>query len=634
MLMVIFIPLPAYSATLSLDYSIGFNGHFQLNTWTPVTVVLENRARPISGSLEVIVTSGSEYHQDVYPSTYALDVELPTNSKKRYAFTVLIKSATHELIIRLTKDDNILISKSVNLRPHFTEKSLAVIADNYVSPDILSVLPEELYPVNVPPKFLPETWYGYDGVKLLIMKAGTIRSLRERQYRELTRWIKHGGYLLTSGGLNYGAVFDQKFQHILPLSVLGHKQLLEIQSLAHFSGQPLAAIKPFLALNVRIDDANVLVEEADIPIVIQKNLGLGKIIFLSFDYNTPPFSRWDGRTLFWDKILTMRPSIAKQGLVIDDQKILDLMSAKIPAHFPGLKFALIFMGAYLVFLRIFLKKIGKPGKIRWKNSFVLLIMIILFTAIGYWVFFYPNHEQKFIYNSFGQLEVSSRNTDASLRYIIGLYSLKKSAYQLDFGKLSDPVTHVLTKRSRRKIPTPYVLHENYTGQKIVGSLNKWSHCFYKRNSKFDALIEGHAERDNRHLTISVENKMPHNIVDCLVYFKKRFVFVDEILADKQQTIKLKLSDLKKTEIFNEQEIERIIKGLNIDEASSYLKTSQKIIIEDVLHDIHDKYKLQPDTLVLIGWMQAGVIQPGFKQNLPQGENLTLINWELPVEMAL
>ena len=66
MLMVIFIPLPAYSAALSLDYSIGFNDHFQLNTWTPVTVVLENRDRPISGTLEVIVTSGSEYHQDVY----------------------------------------------------------------------------------------------------------------------------------------------------------------------------------------------------------------------------------------------------------------------------------------------------------------------------------------------------------------------------------------------------------------------------------------------------------------------------------------------------------------------------------------------------------------------------------------
>jgi hypothetical protein len=90
LLMASFMPLPAYSAALSLDYSVGFNGQFQLNTWTPVTVVLENRDHPISATLEIVVTSGSEYQQDVYPSTYAVAVELPTGSRKRYAFTVMI----------------------------------------------------------------------------------------------------------------------------------------------------------------------------------------------------------------------------------------------------------------------------------------------------------------------------------------------------------------------------------------------------------------------------------------------------------------------------------------------------------------------------------------------------------------
>jgi len=634
MLVAAFLPLPAYSAALSLDYSIGFNDHFQLNTWTPVTVVLENRDRPISGTLEIIVTSGSEYQQDVYPSTYAMDVELPTNSKKRYAFTVLIKTATHALVIRLSRDDNILISKSANLRPHFTEKSLAVVADKFVSPDILSVLPRDLHPVNVPPKILPETWYGYDGVKILIMKADTIRGLRPRQYRALTRWIKQGGYLLTSGGLNYGALFDKRIQNLMPMRVEGHRQLLNIPSLTKFCSQPLVGIEPFLVLNVRLDGAGVLVKQDNIPIIIEKKLAYGKIVFLSFDYNTPPFSHWDGRDLFWDKILTLQPSMVKEGIDVDDQKILESMSTAMPARFSGFKPALVFVCAYLVFLRFFLKKIRKPGKVRWKNSFALLIMIILFTAIGYWGFFYPNHLQKFSYNSFGQLNLSGPMPSASLKYIIGLYSIKKSVYQLDFGKMSDPVTPVLSTRSRRIIPAPYVLQEYNDGQKIVGTLNKWSHSFYKIDSKLFAQIEGQAKRDNRFLTISIENKMPHKIVDCLVYFKKRFIFVDEILANNRHTIKLELSDLKKTEIFNPQEIGRILDGLIINGASAYLKTSQEVLTEDVLREIHAKYKLAPDRLVLLGWMQAGVISPGFKQNQPRGENLTLINWELPVETAI
>jgi hypothetical protein len=627
------IPLSAYSAAFSLDYSIGFNGHFQLNTWTPVTVVLENRTKPIRGTLEVIVTSGSEYRQDVYPTNYTMDVELPHNSKKRYAFTVLIKSFTHELIIRLKQNDNLLISKSINLRPLFTEKSFAVVADNFVSPDILSVMPERLFPVTVRPKYLPENWYGYDGVKLLIMKADTIRRLRERQFQALTEWLKQGGYLLTSGGLNYGSLSKKRIKSILPLNVLGHKRLFEFRSFAHFFNQPLLGNEPFLVLHVQSDDADVLVKEDDIPIIIRKNLGSGKIIFLSFDYNTPPFSRWDGRKIFWDTILSMQPLVEKPGIVTDNQKILDSMLTNIPVRFRSLKSVAIFIGAYLVFLWFFLRRLREPGKRRWINSLSLLMTIAIFSTIGGWYFFYPKNMRKFTYNSFCQLDVSDQNSPSSAKYIIGLYTLKKSAYSLNFGSLSQPVTHILSKRSKGKIPNPYVVQENYTGQQIVGSINKWSHSFYMFNSKFDAPFVGQAFRDNQHLTIRVENKLPHKIVDCLVYFKKRFLFIDDILGNNQQIMKLKLSDLKNTEIFNDHEAERIIQRLDVDAAPSYLKTTQKKLTKDLLFGIHAKYKSAPNRVFLVGWVQAGVIHPKFIQSHPLGENLTLINWELPVKMT-
>ena len=86
-------------------------------------------------------------------------------------------------------------------------------------------------------------------------------------------------------------------------------------------------------------------------------------------------------------------------------------------------------------------------------------------------------------------------------------------------------------------------------------------------------------------------------------------------------------------MFNEKELERIMEHYEINSALSYLKMSQSILTEDVLRDIHEKFKFKPDTVVLIGWMRAGMIQPQFKQNFPLGENLTLIKWELPVEMT-
>jgi hypothetical protein len=627
------IPLPALSAAISIEYSIGFNDHFQLNTWTPVTVFIENKGRSTYGTLEVLVTSGSEYDQDVYQAIYAMDAELPNNSKKSYALTVLIKSFTHELIIRLRQNDNIIISNSVYLQPYFTEKSFAIVADNFPSPDILSSLPKSLFPVNIPPKFLPETAYGYDSVKLLIMNAATIGRLREKQYQALTQWIKQGGYLVTAGGLNYGPLVENRMQHILPIEVLGHKRLFEIKSLAQFCGQKLMSLEPFLLINVRIEDSRVLANENDIPIIIQKNLGYGRIVFLAFDFSSPPFSRWDGEKIFWDKILSLRSTTGNPLMVVDDQKILDSMFANMPASFPDFKTVGIFIGIYLVFLKFFLMKIRKPGKQRLKNSFYLLVIIVFFTALSYWHFFYPNNKQNFTYNSFYQLDVSGQNGLASGKYIVGLYSLKRSEYSLSFGPLSQPVTHILSKRSKKKIPNPYVLHESYTGQQILGSLNSWSNNFYMINSKLDSPLLGHALRDDHHLTVVLENKLPFRLVDCMVYFKQRFLFIDDILAKKQQILKLRLSDLKKTEIFNDREAERIINRFAINGSPSYLKTMQRNLTKEVLLQIHDKYKSMRDGLFLIGWGRAGMIQPSFEQTNPAGKSLTMVNWVLPVEIT-
>jgi len=261
------------------------------------------------------------------------------------------------------------------------------------------------------------------------------------------------------------------------------------------------------------------------------------------------------------------------------------------------------------------------------------VIILSFSALSYWYFFYPNHKQNFTYNSFYQLDVSGRDTPAFGKYIIGLYSLKKSVYRLSLGTFSQPVTHLLSKRSAKKIPNPYILHESDSGQWILGVLNSWCDNFYMTNSKLDSPLLGQALQDDHHLTITVENKLPFGLVDCLVYFKKRFIFIDDILAKKQQVIKLNLSDLKKTEIFNDQEAERIINRLDSNGFRSYLKTMQRNLTKEALLQVHNKHRSTRDSLFLIGWGRGGLVQPTFINTNPAGNRLTMVNWILPVEIT-
>jgi hypothetical protein len=623
---------PIYAAGLSLDYVLGFNGRFQIGRWTPISIMLENKGRAIRGTLEVVVTSGNEYRRDVYPHTYSMEVELPTNSKKRYTFTVLIKSVTHDLRMTLEQNGSILVSKAVNLRSYFTEKHIAVVAEDFASPAILTVMPERVETMGVQPKFLPDAWYGYDGVKLLVMKAETISGLRPRQYRALTGWLKQGGFLVTSGGLNYGALFSEKVQHILPVKIRGQIRLTELNSLAQFCSRSLSAKEPLLVLDARIDDSDAVVKENHTPLVIHKKFGLGHIIFLPFDYNVPPFSRWDGGGLFWDKILTMQASTAVLRSELDGQKIVGSMSADIAAHFQSLTSVSIFIGAYLGLLWYFFKRLKRSRDMRRKNGMLLCTAVIVFVAVGYWRFFYPNYTQKFTCNSFGQLSFYATNAPASLTYVIGLYALQKVNYRLELPAPSYPVTHIISNRSPHKIPNPYAVNENDSGQHIIGSLNKWSHSFYKITSSTDAPLIGHAERDDLQLTIAIENRLPDKVVDCLVYYQRRFVFVGDILSGARQNIRLNIADLKKTEISNELAIKQITQRFMGHQASSFLGNSQKYLSADVLRAVHDNYKLDFDSLVIIGWIQAGVFHPGINRDHVPGENLTLLKWVLPVEM--
>ena len=626
--------LPSYSAGFTLDYSIGFNGRFKLNSWTPLSVLLENSGRIASGTLEVIVTSGSEYQGDVYRTVYRTDVDLPQKSARRYAFTIKVKSYTHELIIRLRQNGETLYSRSINLRSRFTDKNFALVADNYVVPDILAVMPARLYPANVRPKFLPETWYGYNSVKLIIMRPDTIRQLRTEQYLALTQWLENGGHLVVGSGLNYGSLGDKRLQDILPIQVAGHQQFTELKSLGKFCSRELTAAKPFLVLNARIDESEILAEENGTPIVARRHIGIGSIIFLSVDPHSPPFSRWEGRRIFWDKILSLQTGNDGPRNQLDDQQILDSMFAGLPIKFPGFGPVVAFVGAYLIVLLLLLKKLKPSGRSRWRYCLILLFVILVFTTIAYRGLYAPGLKQKIAYNSFCQLDISKPQAPAVARYFIGLYSLINSEYTLDFGPFSYPVSHILSRRSSAKVPDPYILQNKNGRQQIIGSIKRWQHNFYRLNLHMDPLLAGYARHEAHLVKLKVNSSLPGNLTDCLLYYRKRFVWVEDVPAGSSHTIKLNWARLKKMEGFNEQEMKSILRRFDGDGADAYLRNTQIKVTPELLFEVYNQFKSKPDSMVLVGWVSADLIRPEFNRIRPPGGGITMIKWEIPVEVVL
>ena len=527
-------PFPAFSASVGMEYSLGFNGLFSLNRWTPLSIILENRGRTIYGLLEVVVTSGSEYHRDVHDTTYSMDVELPTNSKKLYSFTIFIDSFTHPLVIRLKDSQETILFSSVNLRSHYVDKPLVLVVGNKIPPDFSPILPERVLPISLRPQFLPETWYGYDGVEMLIMQASVWKNLRERQYIALTKWLEGGGYLITSGGLNYGSLLNERGGRIISVNILGSKRIFELNSLEEFAGQRLTSSDPFLVVKAEIKESVTLVEEDDIPIIIQKEVGLGKVIFLAFDYQRPPFAEWTGKNHFWNRILSLRPLAFVSGIDHKEQEILSSMISEIPARFPAFFSAFPFFVLYVILSLFILKRIKDNKGQRWRYLGYLMTIVIVFSAASYWFFFSKNSQKLLSYNGFLHMKISGPNSIASFKYITGLYTLQDGQYRLSFGPELYPVAAFKPEKDKEETLHNFTLHESNTEQTVLVSLDRWSHRFLRINARMDFPMRGKAFMDEKGLIITIENASAFTVVDCQIYYANRFLSFGSIDSAKEQ----------------------------------------------------------------------------------------------------
>ncbi|MBD3306083.1 hypothetical protein GF339_06825 [candidate division KSB3 bacterium] len=629
LLLPLLMPVSALATTISMEYSLGFSGYFQLETWTPVTVVLENRGRAMRGTLEVLVTSGSEYIGDVHQTTYAMEVDLPYNAQRLCALTIRIASFTHELVIRLRDEEQILLSRSLNLRPHYTTTGFAVVVAENTSPDFLARLPQQLTPVNVRPRFLPDTWYGYQSVRMLITTADMLESLRERQFQALTYWLKQGGFLVISAGINYGALLEQRIQGLFPIQVMGHRQVTALRAFEEFCGYPLTSDDPFLVLQTAIPGSKVLIQDDQLPILTQKRVGRGKLLFLSLDPHLPPFSRWTHRPVFWDQVLAVGPSRDSRSIAVDEEAILKALVAAMPVSFPNVRVVLLFMGVYALLLYLLFRRIARHQEQPWRyGGYHLLIGIVLVSIASYGLFFSPQARRRLTYNSF--LHLTVHHGMATGGSIIGLYATTATSYDVSVGAIPSPITHLRPPTSDSLSPNPYVLYETTAGQRVRGSAGQWTQSFFQVSTAQGFPLSGYVYRDEQGVQLVIDNQTPYTLVDCWGYVENRLVFLGDIAPHQSQRKHIASALLEQQPPFDQQAGELIAQQIEIPWGGSFLSSMQKALIEDILDAVREAYHSNDGQIALFGWIPSAMIPVEFSAAAIPGDDLTLVTWELPV----
>jgi hypothetical protein len=343
----------APGSRLGIETVLGFSNTFRLAHWTPLVVTVTNRGGDVMGELEVEATSGDEFHGNLRTSFYRRELELPGNARKRFHFTVFLESFTHPLVVRVTSGGRELARHTLDLRHRFSTSRLLLVLSRDANLDYLNDSKGESLRVLYPhPELLPESWHGYDGVEALIVHGVSLELLSSRQYEALEKWLAQGGILAVSGGPDYSLLRTPRLAELLPAAPVGILRLPDGSAMSEALGEPLFAPRPFVIHRTTAERGRSRRQIGDAPLVIERERGRGKVLYLTFDVAGYPFDQWTGMQRLWLDLLRLPPVEPASYRPPEEVSVARTVIEKQGAGFPDHIIVVLFLGIYLGLLAV------------------------------------------------------------------------------------------------------------------------------------------------------------------------------------------------------------------------------------------------------------------------------------------
>ena len=334
-------PLTADEASVA-GIRVGFAGRYKLGYWTPVDVTAEAAGQPADAHLALVVPDG-----DGVPSRVELGPKPSGSGAGQQPLGrgfVKFGQAKDELNVQIGSAEGWQTVRSFRQgsaelpEPVPPGRELVVLvggaagqAEGAGDDKDWRAEVARLSGVDM----LPSEWYGYEGVDRLVLlteRPEIYRELSGEQLAALDQWVRLGGRLI----LSIGKAGAQVLAEGQPLARFAPGRFVESLPLRQST-----ALEAFAGTNDRLDrvveqqgnfrlDVPKLVDvrgkiEAyegnhprDLPLVVRAPWGLGEVIFVGVDIDSPPLSRWRGRGALIDRLMN-RPEVAEEGT---DQRML------------------------------------------------------------------------------------------------------------------------------------------------------------------------------------------------------------------------------------------------------------------------------------------------------------------------
>jgi hypothetical protein len=428
------LPRAMAADAIEIVAAVGFTDTFQAARWTPLSVTVTNHGGDLSGELEVQVTGGDELRGGLFVTSHRRELELHRDSRKTLHFTVFPRTLSHPLVIRVHSGGRELARSEVDLRTRFTEERLLLVLSRDANLDYLSDGAADGLRVLYPhPELLPVHWRGYDAVAAVVVHGMSLERLSASQFDALRKWIAQGGILAVSGGPAYALLRTPRLAALLPGVPQGLTRV-EAGTLQRAFSASLDVSRPVHVNRLGAFDGRARLRADDVALIVERTLGLGRVLYFAFDVAGYPFDRWEGMRELWLDNLRLPPPAAV-SLSVAEGTSESPLSALIRAEstaFPSHAVVLLFLALYFGLLLAAYPLPVRGARLRRLGPLWAWGAPALFAAAAWWLFGSAAYPRGATTVAVAVLEPLPDSIYARLDLNLGVYANRSGKLRLEY----------------------------------------------------------------------------------------------------------------------------------------------------------------------------------------------------------
>ncbi len=419
---------------VTLTAQLGFDGSCKLNTWIPIRVKVENKGADFNARVQV-----SYQNDKAGQSAYAIDLSLPTNSRKEMFLYLYPDGYLGKLSVDVLSGDKVLATTPLNIKCIAGENTLIGVISSDSLPQFASLRDAPftgfVRVAQLQLADLPDQSQGWDGLDALVISGADTGSITDPQRTALKDWLAQGGKLFVAGGPKWQGAASG-LGDLLPIALNGTRTLSSLSALQSYiqSSAPLDnSVSAVVATGQVRPNAVVLLEQDGVPLLVEKQIGAGTIYFFAADPALQPLDKWSGMSVLYDALLGSQSARPAWTNTTWDVPAANQALAALPSlGLPPTLYVLCLLGIYILVIgpiNYFVLRRLKRQEWAWIS---IPAFVVLFTLVAYFSGFLIRGPRP-ILNRLTIAQAWDGVDQAQTRSLVGVYAPARTKYTLQTG---------------------------------------------------------------------------------------------------------------------------------------------------------------------------------------------------------